>query len=207
MTPEEKAAVARISRYIRGRFDAARNLRKEGNVKAAEAEYKSMLADRLTKPFPTLRLEYADLLESEGKLSEAMQVVRPLIFAGGGSCDFRAVRIYEKDLRKTQGQAAVAAFRKQIHGKMLDGLSLKDYNQAGLSDDQAMQFIQGSIEEGNGNFAEAERIYRKILPEYPPSDNFFHHMRGVLDRLHRKKKLRHSLKRGTSIQVPNGEKP
>ena len=85
MTPEEKAAVARMSRYTRGRFDAARNLRKEGNVKAAEAEYKSMLADRLTKPFPTLRLEYADLLESEGKLSEAMQVVRPLIFSGGGS--------------------------------------------------------------------------------------------------------------------------
>ena len=100
-----------------------------------------------------------------------------------------AVRIYEEDLRKTRGQAAVTAFRKQIHGKMLDGLSLKDYNQAGLSDDQAMQFIQSSIEEGNGNFAEAERIYRKILPEYPPRDNFFHHMRGVLDRLHREKEV------------------
>lgn len=182
-------AVARTSSYIKERFDAAAKLRKGGDLRAAEAAYESMLADRLTSSFPSVRLGYANLLESEGKIADAMKVVKPLIFTRGGSSDFRAVRIFERDLGKTQGLAAVRAFRNQIHDKSLDGLSLKDYNKSGLSDDQAMLFIQGSILEAKGDFVGALTLYKKIVPEYPPSDNFFHHVRGALNRLHRNKEV------------------
>lgn len=189
MPIEQKEAIARASHYIQGRFEAARKLRKEGKLRAAEVEYRSMLADHFTNPFPQLRLEYADLLESDGRLTEAMQIVKPLIFTGGGSSDFRAVQLYERELRKTKGLSAVKAFRNEIRDKMLNGLTLRDFNKRGLSDDQAMAFIAGSFEEGNGNLAKAELIYRKIVPEYPPSVLLMARMHRVLDLLHREKEI------------------
>jgi len=190
MTPEQKEAVALTSRYIKGRFDAVNKLRKEGNVKAAEAAYELMLKDRLTRPFPAVRLGYADLLDSEGRLSDAMHVVSPLVFTKSGSSDFRAVSVYERDLLKLHGQGAVKAFHDQIRGKTLNGFSLRDFNNRGLTDEQAMIFVEGSNAEGKGKYAEAERLYRKIVPAFPPSMLLFSQMDLVLNQLHRGKEVK-----------------
>jgi tetratricopeptide (TPR) repeat protein len=153
-----------------------------GDYLTAEQGYRTLFSDRILKNDPTLHLAYAQLLEREGKHEEALEAAEPLVSIGS---HFDAVLFSIQVLNKWKGQKAVDRFLDQIRDVSLDGLSIRDYEKKGLTPRQTLIFIVGDEQEAEQHWKEAERIYRQLLPEYPPSNEFYNHMAGVLWAQHR----------------------
>jgi tetratricopeptide (TPR) repeat protein len=201
VSPERLAASKKKFQAMRARyqssFEAVVALQKKGEFQKAEAGYEAMLRDPDFSHDPHLRMSYAEMLEGMGKRKEAMKVVEPLIFRGsiqrGGvqitDSDFDAVDLYTRNVRITEGEAGLKAFRDSIRDSALDGLTLREWNNEGLTDDEAMDYIRGSNAGGKRDFAEAYRQFKKILPKYPPSFMFYSSMTDILFALHRQKEV------------------
>jgi tetratricopeptide (TPR) repeat protein len=201
VSPERLAASKKKFQAMRARyqssFEAVVALQKKGEFQKAEAGYEAMLRDPDFSQDPHLRMSYAEMLEGMGKRKEAMKVVEPLIFWGsiqrGGiqitDSDFDAVDLYTRNVRITEGEAGLKAFRDSIRDSALDGFSLHHYNQEGLTDDEAMDYIRGQYAASRGDHAEALRQYEKILPHYPPSFQFYSTMMGALSIFHRQREI------------------
>lgn len=164
-----------------------RTIAAAGPLAKSESAYKKLFADPRFGRSPGLCMEYAALLDGEGKPQEAMKQIAPLVFQGHNQSSFDAVVAYEADLRKTQGAEAVKKFRDQIRDR--SGYSLRDYNNLGLSDEEVIPFIEGRKAEGRHDWAGAERHFRQILRDYPPSPEFYAHMRNVLCAQHLQKEV------------------
>lgn len=176
-------------------FSEVGALENQGDLRAAQAKYEVALKDH--EMGMGVRKPYARLLEKLGKYQEALAMVKPFIFRGSimrngtliTSSDFEAVDIYDRNVLKAEGKAAQNAFRNSIRDSALNGFSLRHYNQEGLTDDEAMDYIRGSYAGGRGDDAEALRQFEKILPHHPPSFMFYASIKEELGALHRQKEI------------------
>lgn len=175
-----------IDAQIRAQRASVKAAETRGDYKSAEDGYAALLSGRFTKNDPTIRLSYAQLLEKEGKYESALSAASPLVHQG---CQLDAILLSVRVLKKWKGQRAVNQFLEQIHNVPLNGLSIDDYKKRGLDASQALTFAQGSNEAGSHHWAEAEKIYRTIMPAYPPSFFFYYQMSQVLAAQHRKKEI------------------
>jgi tetratricopeptide (TPR) repeat protein len=188
LAASKKKFQAMRARY-QSSFEAVVALQKKGDLQDAEAGYKAMLRDPDFSQDPQLRMSYAEMLEGMGKREEAMEAVEPLIFGDTWNMDFDAVDLYTRNVRITEGEAGLKAFRDSIRDGDLDGSTLRRYNAEGLTDDEAMDYVRGSYAAGRQDFEEALRQCQKIAKNYPPSFMFYSRMMWVLGALHRQKEV------------------
>jgi len=176
------AASKSFDDHFRKTLAKIKTAEKSGDFRVAEDGYISLLSNRTSKEIPLVRLGYAELLEREGKFGQALKTARPLVHR---SSQFEAIQLYVRLLKKTKGGLAVDSFLLEIRHVPLNGLSISDFEKKGLTARQTLIFVQGTNAEGRTDWHEAERNYRLLLPEHPPSEEFYSHVARVLCAQHR----------------------
>lgn len=201
-TPHQSTAkqpVKPINRMIRQsqaqtwstRYRSALAADAAGNFASAIRQYDALLADSRFGAVNSVRYSYGKLLMRNGSPAKAAEILKPAVVMKKGSPDIDAVDLYMQSLSKTQGPGAISNFYNEIRDeKMTTGMSLRDYNQQGLDDDQTMVFLRGREAENEKDYATAEREYRKVLDQYPASFLIHDAMIGLLSTLHRRNEIR-----------------
>jgi hypothetical protein len=156
-----------------------------GDLDGAEAGYLSLIDDRASFERNVARYRYGKLLIHKGQDEKALSVLKPTVITGVKSSWFDAVQLYEATLRRTGGNDAVRAFRDEIRDNSLDGFSLRYYNEQGLTDDQAMNFIAAGWAAGRQHYAEAEPLLKKVIADHPNYFQVYDDMMEVLFKLNR----------------------
>ena len=186
----QTAALRALSAHDWALLDHALEQEKSGNMAVAKAEYQRLI-DSKALSRNGARHAYGRLLEAEGKYGEAMEMVKPLVFQYGweknptSSTSFEDAMIWDRALLKTSGPVAVQEFRDGIRLRSLDGFTLQYYNEKGLTDDEAFDYIAGEIAVGREDYKGALADWQKVVSGNPAWFQVYDSVKTVLFALKR----------------------
>lgn len=161
-------------------YNEAKALANRSDFKAAEEGFKKILQDQETIDRISPQICYGSLLVRLNRPSDAMDLVKPLVLDNGPTCMFEALQVFEAALNKLGDRNGIAQLRDEIRDKPLNGFSLRHYNEQGLTDQQAIDYVAAGRAMAQRNLAEAEKLLRSIAAQNTVSDLPYYQLNELL---------------------------